>query len=125
MNILVQFVFWYFVEMPREILKAWRNFLLFNLNYFSIPLLLKTLFSHWRKYKYSYGRGFDPKRYLKAFTFNAISRVMGAVMRIALIFVGLLFEIFILAAGIIVFFGWLILPILLLAGLYFGFKILL
>ena len=124
-NIFSQWVFWQFFEMPRNILKAWRNFLLFNLNYFSIPLLLKTFFSLWRRYKWSYGKGFDIKRYLEAFFSNLISRTLGAILRSFLIFIGLLAEIFIIFAGIIIFLGWFVLPVLLIGGLIFGFKVML
>jgi len=122
-NIFIQYLVWHFFDVPKGILKAWRNFLLFNLNYFSIPLLFKTLFSHWRRYRYSYGRRFDLGRYFEAFTFNLISRGLGAVVRVILILIGLLVEFFIILAGAIIFLGWLILPVLLIAGLIFGIKI--
>ena len=121
---LFQFISWYFFDIPKEILKAWRNFLLFNFNFFSITLLLRTLFSPWRKYKYSYGRGFDFKRYLNVFSFNMISRAIGAIVRIFVIIFGLICEFFVFLFGIIIFLGWLILPFLLFLGLYFGFKLL-
>jgi len=122
-NIFFQWIFWQFFEVPKNILKAWRNFLKFNLNYFSIPLLLKTFFSPWRRYKVSYGKGFDFGRYFEALFSNLIFRILGAILRSFLIFIGLLVEFFIIFAGIIVFFGWLVLPALLIAGLIFGIKI--
>ncbi|PIY89349.1 MAG: hypothetical protein COY73_01130 [Candidatus Nealsonbacteria bacterium CG_4_10_14_0_8_um_filter_37_14] len=123
-NILFQYLTWHYVDQVRGILLAWKNFLRFNLNYFSISLLLKTLFSHWRKYQWSYGRGFDIKRYAEVFFSNLISRVIGAIIRFFLILIGVVAEIIIVLAGIIVFLGWLLLPVLLLAGLWFGFKLL-
>jgi hypothetical protein len=123
-NIFFQWLFWQFFEVSGNILKAWRSFLLFNLNYFSIPLLLKTFFSHWRKYRWSYGKGFDIKRYLEAFFSNLISRILGAIVRFFLIFIGLLAEIFVIFAGGIIFLSWLVLPALLIFGLYHGFRIL-
>ncbi len=122
-NILFQYLIWQFFEAPRAILKAWKNFLLFNLNYFSVPLLLKTFFSHWRRYRWSYGKGFDPGRYLETFFSNLISRVLGAFVRSFAIVIGVLSEIGILFGGIIVFLGWLVLPAFLIAGLVFGIKI--
>jgi len=122
-NILFQYFIWQFFEAPKEILKAWRNFLKFNLNYFSIFLLLKTLFSPWRRYQMSYGKGFDIGRYLEAFFSNLIFRLLGAIVRSFLIVIGLLAEIFIVFCGIIIFLGWLILPILLVLGIYHGFRI--
>jgi hypothetical protein len=123
-NIVFQWISWQFFEVPREVLKAWKNFLKFNLNYFSTPLLIKTFFSHWRRYKWSYGKGFDIGRYLEAFFSNLISRTLGAIMRSILIFIGLLAEVFIFFAGAIVFISLLILPFLLLAGFVFGIKVL-
>ncbi|MDD2697156.1 MAG: hypothetical protein PHE52_03325 [Candidatus Pacebacteria bacterium] len=122
-NILVQYIVWQFFEVPREILKAWKNFLLFNLNYFSVPLLLKTFFSHWRRYRWSYGKGFDPGRYLETFFSNLISRVLGAIVRTFAIVIGILSEIGIFFGGVIVFFGWLLFPAFLIAGLIFGIRI--
>ena len=123
-NIFSQWFSWHFLELPKDIFKAWKNFLLFNLNYFSISLLLKTLFFPWRKYSYSYGRGFDLSRYFEAFTFNLISRALGAIMRICLIVLGLLVQIFIIFAGVIILIGWLLLPAFLIICLIFGFRIL-
>ena len=122
-NIFFQWLFWQFFEMSGNILKGWRNFLLFNLNYFSIPLLLKTFFSPWRKYKWSYGKGFDIKKYFEALFSNLISRTLGAMIRSFLIIIGLLVEIFIIFAGIIIFFSWLVLPAILIWGLIFGVQV--
>lgn len=121
-NILIQYLIWYFWEVPGKILEALRNFLLFNINYFSIPLLFKTLFSHWRRYRWSYKGGFSPARYIEVYFSNFISRVLGAIVRSILILLGLLVEIFIFLGGMIIFFGWLFLPLLMVWGLYFGFR---
>jgi len=121
-NIFSQWLCWQFFEVPKEILKIWRNFLLFNLNYFSIPLLVKTFFSHWRKYKWFYGRGFDIGKYFEVFVSNLISRIFGAITRGFLIFAGLIIEILIFFAGLVVFLCWLFLPFFLIAGLIIGLK---
>jgi len=124
-NILFQYLIWQFFDVPKGLILAWRNFLLFNLNYFSIPLLLKTFFSPWRKYKWSYGKGFDIKRYFEVLFSNLISRVLGAIVRSFFIIVGLAIEIIIICFGFIVFVGWLILPIILILGFIFGVRVIL
>jgi len=124
-NIFFLWLEWQFFEMPLNILKAWMNFLKFNLNYFSIPALIKTFFSPWRRYKMSYGKKIDPGRYFEAFTFNLMSRTIGAILRLFFILAGFLIEIIILLAGIVIFFSWLILPFLLIAGAIFGIRIIL
>jgi len=124
-NITVIWTFWYFIEVPKNIISGWRNFLWFGMNYFSIPLLLKTLFSHWRRYAWSYGRGFDIVRYFNVFFSNLMSRILGALMRIILIFIGIIFEIFIFFLGLIILVGWFLLPLFLIFGTLIGFAILL
>lgn len=119
-----QYLTWQFLDVPKSILRAWRNFLLFNLNYFSIPLLIKTFFSPWRRYRWAYPKGFDIGRYFEALFSNLISQILGAILRFFLIIIGILVEIFIIFAGTTVFFGWLILPILLIVGFLWGFKVL-
>ena len=124
-NIVLQWLSWQFLEMPRNILKAWGNFLKFGLNYFSVPLLIKTFFSPWRRYVWVYPKGFDIGKYLEVWFSNLISRILGVVLRFFLIIIGILAEILIVFGGLIFLLVWLILPILLIWGLYFGFKILL
>jgi hypothetical protein len=122
-GIFWQWISWQFFDIPKNILKAWKNFLRFGFFYFSIPLLLKTLFSPWRRYIWFYPRGFDIGKYLEVWISNLMSRIIGAMMRIFLIIFGVIYEIFIFFVGAIVFSGWLILPVLLTAGLIFGFKV--
>lgn len=122
-NILTAWFYWHFYETPKVLLQIWRNFILFSMNFFSTPLLLKTLFSPWRRYKWNYPRGFDIGKYLETIISNLFSRLMGVICRIFLIIIGTIFQIFVVMAGAILFLGWLLLPILLLAGLLFALNI--
>ena len=123
-NIIFSFLFWQFIAMPKKILKGWENFLLFCLNYFSVPQLLKTLFSHWRRMKDSYGRSFDPKVYLNAFVGNVISRVIGAIIRTVIIIVGLVFTGIALIGGAMVLVFWIFLPVFLVTGFFISVELL-
>lgn len=123
-NILIQYFIWYFYDQSLLILKAWKNFLLFNLNFFSVPVLLKSFFSPWKRYEVSYGRGFAVSRYFEAFFSNSIFRVLGMILRSVLIILGLLIEALILLFGLSVFIFWVVLPFLLIVGLFQGFKLL-
>ena len=123
-NIISAFLKWQFSDVPEEIFKGWKNFLYFNLNFFSIPTLLKTIFSHWHRYYYSYGKGFNPGRYFEAFIFNMMSRIIGAILRIFFIVIGLAVEIFLFFSGLVAFSGWIILPFILVAIFLYGFGLL-
>jgi hypothetical protein len=122
-SIVLQYLQWHFIDQARGVFRAWKNFLKFGLNYFSIPLLLKTFCATWRRCRYSYPKSFDFKEYLDAFTFNAVSRAMGMIMRIILIIVGAISEFFIFLAGLVIFLLWLFLPILVIIGLISGIKL--
>jgi len=123
-NIFFQYLHWQFLEMPRNILSAWRNFLLFNLDYFSVGLLLKTFFSPWRRYSWVYPRGFSISKYLEVFFSNLISRILGAVVRSFLIIFGIVAEVFLIVGGATAFVFWLVLPFLIIFCLVFGISIL-
>jgi len=124
-NILFQWIFWYFLEAPRGILKGWKNILSFNLNYFSVPLLLKTLFSYWHQYQWSYPRGFDLAKYLEVAFSNLLSRFLGAIVRLTMITFGIIIEILIFFVGIIVLLAWFLMPWLALLAFTKGFNLLL
>jgi len=123
MSIFFQGLVWQFFDVPKAILKSWQTFLLFNLNYFSVPILFKTYFSHWRRYRYPYGKAFEPWKNIETFVFNIMSRVIGAILRTVFIIVGLATEFLIILIGIIIFLGWLVLPFFLIFGLIFGVRL--
>lgn len=123
-NIFFQWIFWQFFSAPKNIFLGWRNFFIFNLNYFSVLPLLKTLFAPWRRYRWVYPKGFDIAKYLEVLTSNLISRVLGAVTRASLIIIALAVEILIVLAGIIILICWLLLPAILIFGLVVGFNLL-
>jgi len=123
-NLFFQYLEWQFFDAPKEIIKGWRNFLLFNLHYFSTPLLIKTFFSYWHRYQWSYGKRFDPKVYFEAFFSNLISRCIGAIIRSFFIILGAITEIIIFFLGLIVLLIWLGLPLIIILGIYYGSKLL-
>jgi len=123
-DVLPKFFAWYYVDSISGFLRAWKNFLLFNMEYFSIPTLLKTLFSHWHRYYSPYGKMLNLWANFENMIFNLMSRIIGAILRIILIVIGIVLEILILTAGLALLLVWLIMPGLLVAGFLFGFKLL-
>ncbi len=118
-NIISSWLLWHYSVALCIVWQRWRDFMRFNRDYFSIPFLLRTLFSPWRRYKFSYGRGFDIGRFFETLVFNAFSRVMGAIARISVIIIGLTLQIIILFAGALVVVIWVLLPIITVIGLFF------
>jgi hypothetical protein len=108
----IQFVTWYLAKFPAEIAAQARNFMIWCWHYFSIGFFLPRLFSPWHKDISSYGRGFDLARWFHTASWNAVSRVIGAMLRIFFIVSGFAMEVAI--AGIFVFLTllWYALPVL-------------
>jgi hypothetical protein len=123
-NIFSKWLAFQFFDAPKGIILAWRNFLVFNLNYFSVPVLLRTLFAYFHKYSWDYPKGFDLAKYFEVALSNFISRIIGALMRLVLILIGIIVEIFIFFLGGAILLLWLALPVLIILGLYYGFRLL-
>jgi len=119
-NMLSALIIWHFSTAAKGLATAWRNFLVFNLKYFPVKELFRTLFSHWKRSADSYGRGLDIGGFARAFLGNMISRVIGAMIRTAIIIVGLAVEIFIFFAGLFMLLIWIFLPILIVIGFFAG-----
>lgn len=119
------YLWWHFVEVPKQIFKVFKNFLKFGIHYFSVSFLFKTLFSHWHKYSWSYPKGFDFGKYFEVWFSNLISRTIGFILRSFLILGWLFFEVFILLLGTILFLWWIFFPAILIFSFYYGIKILL
>ena len=119
-SVLGYLVYWYLWGTPGEILRGWGNILWFNLEYFSLLFLLKTLFSPWRRVQWTRGKGFNIGKWFEALSGNLISRLLGTIIRISLIAAGILVELFLIPLGPIVFVVWFLFPLLLLSFLYQG-----
>ena len=117
-NIIISWIMWHYFEMPQFLFKVWKNYIMFATNFFSLPLLLKTLLSPWRRNAWKYPKGLDIQEIFSVFISNVFSRLMGFGLRFILIIVGAIFQVFVALAGIIIILMWLLLPFITIAGIY-------
>ncbi len=117
-NIFSSWLLWHYGVASGNVIKRWKDLLRFNLDYFSIPFLFRTMFSPWRRYKISAGKGFDISKIAEVVIFNTFSRFIGATMRLTVIVVGIVMQMAILFFGIVAFMLWLLLPLLIISGLF-------
>jgi len=110
MPIALVFWRWYYGEAIKDVLTGWKNYIIFSLNYFSIPLLLKTILAPWKRDITRKPRGFDVKKVFEYIAFNLISRGIGFLVRFFTIIFGIVFFLLVLVFGFIFFIVWLILP---------------
>lgn len=120
-GILAGWLVWHFYEMPRLLFLVWNNFISFGAEFFSVPILISTLFSPWRRYKWRYPRGFNIGGYFETFVSNMFSRIVGAVCRSVLVVVGLLAMVFIFVLGSIAILFWFLAPFILVILVFFLF----
>lgn len=110
MPIAIVFWRWYYGEAIKDVLTGWKNYIIFSLNYFSIPLLLRTILAPWKRDITKKPRGLDVKKIFEYIAFNLISRGIGFLVRFFTIIFGIVFFILVLVFGFIFFVVWLILP---------------
>ncbi len=115
---LAAFLYWYAAIAPGDLLAIWKNYLAANLNYFSMGLLLRTLLSPWHRTTEEYRNNGHLMDYVEAAVFNAVSRIVGLIIRLATISIGLIIELAILVLGPLALIAWFALPLALAAALF-------
>jgi len=124
MPIVLVFWRWYYGDALKNILTAWRNYIIFALHYFSIPLLLRTLFAPWRRDITRKPHGLDFKKIFEYVAFNAISRGLGFLVRLFTIIFGIVFLFGVIVLGAVFFVIWIFLPLVLVGLLIFAINLL-
>ena len=122
-NIVLLWLIWHFYEMPKFLLEVWKNYIFFALNYFSLPILLKSLFAPWHRYKWKYPKVYEVAEFFNTLVSNLFSRFLGALIRITLIAVGIAFQIFVVFAGLVIILLWILIPFIVIAGFSFVYAI--
>lgn len=121
---MVDFFLWYYSRAFYEIISVWMNLMWFITHFFSMPLLLKTLFAPWKRMTDS-NRHTGLEDLLATIVMNIMTRVFGAIIRICIITVGLLILLFGIVALCLIVLSWVILPLLLLYSMLYGVLIML
>ncbi len=105
------YIHWHYSRAFSDIFHIWRNVTYFVFNFFSIPLLLRTLFSPWKRIEATREtQGLDIGDFISTKIVNTIMRLIGALMRGSLIVVGLFFVGLSVVFGLLFFVLWTLLP---------------
>jgi ATP-dependent Clp protease ATP-binding subunit ClpC len=81
---------WHYGNGMAGVVTLWKNGIEFFYHYFSIPVLLATLFTPFRRvYKVKQGSGFSFQEWADRTSYNLLSCVMGAIIRSAVIVTGI------------------------------------
>ncbi|HUS52232.1 MAG TPA: ATP-dependent Clp protease ATP-binding subunit [Candidatus Bathyarchaeia archaeon] len=110
MKIISAYFSWHYVFAPRKLLKIAGNFLTFFYHYFSAGLLVRTFFTPWKRQNIKRERRLTLTNLLHVFSFNLISRSLGAVVRGIVLIGWALAEITTLGFFVILIPSWIIIP---------------
>jgi hypothetical protein len=105
------YVGWHYRQGTKDYIENAKRLLLFVFQYFSINVLLRTLFVPWKRLSESYKSNSNPEDLLGTFITNFLMRIVGAGIRIVVIFFGLLSVCLSFLATIFGFLVWIFLPV--------------
>jgi ATP-dependent Clp protease ATP-binding subunit ClpC len=107
----MEFLSWHYSKGIQYYFESWMNTFYWITHYFSLFQLLDTLFSPWKRLVVAdTSAGFNLQKKFEAFTFNIISRGIGAAVRMTLFWVGIILIVFTFVGGAAGFVFWVTLP---------------
>jgi hypothetical protein len=120
----VYYIRWHYSQALLDLIGIVRNFIWFFFEFFSIPLLLATLFSPFHRLGERYVNKLDIGKIAEAFIINTLMRFVGFGLRIFLIVTGVFFILLTFILGLFFFIAWVLAPLLLVFLLLYGIKLL-
>ncbi len=123
-SLILNYFFWHYTRALTDIVAIFKNIFTFEVRFFSIPLLLKTLFSPWQKQNESYVQGFHPGAFFETVIVNIITRLVGFVVRMCFILIGIVCLVFTVVLFLTSFVIWLVLPFIITILFFSGIRLL-
>jgi hypothetical protein len=109
-TLLVDYVRWHYGEALVHYLRILKTWWWFVLAYFSVPLLLVTLFAPFKRSYEPHARGERIGVHIEHIVINTLSRLIGACIRLSLIIVALFLLVSLTVLGVFGYAIWLIAP---------------
>ncbi len=110
---------WHYGRAFKDIFHVWANFFWFLLKFFSITLLLRTLFSPYKRLKEEHNKA-GVEDLIGVIIVNTVMRILGALVRTVIIIAGLLTLLFWVFVLIFLFVFWLIAPFAIFVAFIYG-----
>jgi hypothetical protein len=124
LSVMNHYLLWHYSRAFWEIFHVWLNFLWFIVHFFSIPQLLGSWFSPWKRMVEDRGNRWDLEDLAGFVIIGFLSRVVGFIMRSIIIGIGLICLIITVVLGFSVYVFWLVAPFAIIGLLGFGITLL-
>ena len=111
LSIVHHYLLWHYSRAFYEIFHVWLNLLWFVIHFFSMPQLLRTWVSPWKRMVEGKGEAWNFEDLAGYIIINFLSRLVGFIMRTAILVSGLVSLIFTAIAGFIVYVFWIVAPV--------------
>lgn len=118
--LFLNYIAWHYSTAISDLVVNLKNLLKFVIDFFSLPDLVKTLFSPWRRMGEAYPDRFDPTAFMTALVINTMMRIVGFVMRLIVLAVGLVALVVSVLLAVSFFIIWLFIPLVVFALIVYG-----
>lgn len=122
-SLVLKYIDWHYFQKTGRILNIIKNFIAFALYFFSAKELVLSLFSPWKNLVEKPERGFDLGNYLNIIAGNLVSIIIGFIIRAVFLIIFFGFVSTVLIVGILAFLLWILLPIIVVMGIFLGIKL--
>ncbi len=120
LTIIRHYLLWHYSEAYKELFSVCKNLIWFVVHFFSIPQLLKTLLSPWRRIVEEKKKAWDLEDFASRILINILSRIIGAIMRLLVISIGLVCLIVTLTLAALTCILWVFMPAIIIGCFVLG-----
>jgi len=113
LTLTYQYVRWHYTQGVVDLVNNVINFLWFVYNFFSIPLLLRTMFVPFHRLEEQAMKGLHLEQWAQAMLVTTLMRFVGALLRTFLILIALVFLALVFAGGFALLIVWIAMPLVL------------
>lgn len=118
--LIKNYIAWHYTQALVDLWHLTANMMWFLYHFFSMNILVRTLFARWRRLGEPLPSGFHPGRWLGSLFVNLMMRIVGFFARITLLSIGVISIILASIGALLVFLGWFFLPVILIGIFILG-----
>ena len=118
--IINHYLLWHYSRAFLEIFHVWLNLMWFVVHFFSIPQLMMSWFSPWKRVTERRKKKWDLEDIAAFIVIGLLSRIIGFILRTIVIAIGLVCLLVTVVGGFLVYAFWVAAPLIIISMLGFG-----